>query len=531
MKWREEGEAALLVTWPELAGEETASRILTLREKIAGSRRPWLTEAVPGAASLLLVFDPTCAGPEEALRLLEELGDGPAVSSESRSHHLLVKYCPVKYGGPEGPDLERVARTSGLTPEEVVRRHSSGRYRVAFMGFAPGFPYLSGLPPELSTPRLDRPRPRVPAGSVAIGGAQAGIYPSVSPGGWNLIGRTGVKLLDWSREEPFLLSPGDRLVFVPTEIRSFPEEAAAASPPAAVEDPVLELAETGLLTTVQDLGRAGHAHQGIPPAGPMDPAAFRLANLAAGNPQGDPALELTFPGPRLRFLEKGSFALGGGDLRAVLSGKAIPLYERLDARAGEELSFQGRRSGQWGYLALAGGLARRRHLGSASTDTRSGLGRLVAGERIAAARRPPPDGRRIPRELAALPGPSPSVRFIPPEGPEPIALEGATVVLSPQRDRAGYRTLAPQLPGGEGSMVSEPIAPGTIQLPPDGLPIFLLAERPVTGGYRKLAFFAGVDLRVITQSPPGTPLQMVKVTAAEARRLLVEERQSIDALE
>src|SRR6185436_1891295 len=118
---------------------------------------------------------------------------------------------PVRYGGEGGPDLEDVARHTGLAPARVVEAFAEAEYLVYFVGFSTCFPYLGGLPPELATPRLPAPRKRVPAGSVAIGGAQAGIYPLASPGGWRLIGRTQLKLFDPSASPPPLLRMGDRV--------------------------------------------------------------------------------------------------------------------------------------------------------------------------------------------------------------------------------------------------------------------------------------------------------------------------------
>jgi KipI family sensor histidine kinase inhibitor len=117
---------------------------------------------------------------------------------------------PVRY---DGEDLPEVARLTGLEPEEVVRRHTAPLYTVAFLGFSPGFPYLVGLDPALAVPRRDSPRTSIPAGSVGLAGDQTGIYPTASPGGWRLIGRTEVILFDPGRDPPALLGPGDRLRF------------------------------------------------------------------------------------------------------------------------------------------------------------------------------------------------------------------------------------------------------------------------------------------------------------------------------
>jgi KipI family sensor histidine kinase inhibitor len=167
----------------------------------------------PAYASVLIDFDPrrsTAAEIETLVHQCVENAPGPP-SEPSRLIEI-----PVRYGGDCGPDLDDVARHTGLSPERVVELHSAAEYEVAFVGFATCFPYLVGLPAELSTPRLAAPRKHVPAGSVAIGGAQAGIYPLVSPGGWRLIGRTALALFDARSEPPALLRMGDRVRFVPS---------------------------------------------------------------------------------------------------------------------------------------------------------------------------------------------------------------------------------------------------------------------------------------------------------------------------
>jgi inhibitor of KinA len=128
---------------------------------------------------------------------------------------------PVCYIGDLAPDLEEVARHSRLAPGEVIQRHSAPEYRVQCIGFTPGFPFLSGLPPELSTPRRASPRSKVSAGSVAIGGAQTGIYPLQSPGGWNIIGRTPLALFDVRRDPPVFLQAGDRVRLRPISHEEF----------------------------------------------------------------------------------------------------------------------------------------------------------------------------------------------------------------------------------------------------------------------------------------------------------------------
>lgn len=161
----------------------------------------------PAYTSVLVEFDPrrtTAAGMERMVR--DRLA---AAGGEPLPAPRLVQI-PVEYGG---PDLEDVARLTGLLPAEVARLHASADYTVCFLGFSPGFPYLSGLPERLAVPRLPSPRKRVPAGSVAIGGAQTGVYPVASPGGWRIIGRTSLRLFHPERDPPVLLAIGDRVRF------------------------------------------------------------------------------------------------------------------------------------------------------------------------------------------------------------------------------------------------------------------------------------------------------------------------------
>jgi KipI family sensor histidine kinase inhibitor len=167
-------------------------------------------EIVPGMNNLTVELDYSAPDLEH---LLEALRTGwsrsNAVDFQSRRIEI-----PVRYGGADGPDLDEVATQTGLSREEVVRLHQGGEYTVYFLGFLPGFAYLGGMDRRLVTARRPVPRLSVPAGSLAIGGEQTAIYPSASPGGWQLIGRTSVALFDPARDPPSLLLPGDSVRFV-----------------------------------------------------------------------------------------------------------------------------------------------------------------------------------------------------------------------------------------------------------------------------------------------------------------------------
>ena len=207
------GDAALVCTLPAPATLARQQKIWALAREAL--RWPAVGEALPGMNNLTLLFDPAAIDAAEleiqVLAAWLQIGDlSDAVDSAERRTIEI----PVAYGGAHGPDLADVAAHTGLSPAEVVRRHAAGDYVVYLLGFLPGFAFMGGLPPELATPRRAEPRVAVPARSVGIGGEQTGIYPLVSPGGWQLIGRTPLELFDPQAEEPTLLRPGDRVRFV-----------------------------------------------------------------------------------------------------------------------------------------------------------------------------------------------------------------------------------------------------------------------------------------------------------------------------
>lgn len=212
------GEDALLLRLGDAIDADANARVHALAARIGATRPSWLRDIVPAYASLALFVDADAfpdgddplARAETWLRALPP-GDADSTASRAKSHDI-----GVRYGGESGPDLEAVAEHAGLQPRQLVERHAAAEYRVAMLGFAPGFPYLLGLDPRLAMPRLSTPRLRVEAGSVGIGGAQAGIYPHPGPGGWRIIGRTDALLFDPARDPPSLLAPGDRVRFVPT---------------------------------------------------------------------------------------------------------------------------------------------------------------------------------------------------------------------------------------------------------------------------------------------------------------------------
>jgi KipI family sensor histidine kinase inhibitor len=212
-------EDALLLRFGDGIDINVNARVHAAAHAIRVANLAGIVDIAPAYATLLVRFDPLSRGgdalPESVTKILGrgfQPGDEPEASAPRKPtrQHTEIPMC---YGGDFGQDLDAIAQRAGMTPDQVIERHMRTEYTVAMLGFAPGFPYLLGLDPALHTPRRANPRTRVPAGSVAIGGAQTGIYPRELPGGWNLIGRTPLALFDARRAPPCLLTPGDRVRF------------------------------------------------------------------------------------------------------------------------------------------------------------------------------------------------------------------------------------------------------------------------------------------------------------------------------
>lgn len=189
---------------------EINEAVHSLAAVVQDARIPGIVECVPSYRSLGVHYDPLQIRYSDIVQQLSELLSSKQIAAKRIPRRLEV---PVVYGDDFGPDLKSVAATHGLGAEAAIALHLEAVYRVCLIGFTPGFPYLSGLPERLVTPRLPAPRPAVPAGSVAIGGRQCGIYPVKSPGGWRIIGRTPLRLFNIQRSKPCLLAPGDEVVF------------------------------------------------------------------------------------------------------------------------------------------------------------------------------------------------------------------------------------------------------------------------------------------------------------------------------
>ena len=212
------GDRGLLVEYGDGIDPEVNAKVRSMAIVMKQNTPEGVIEAIPTYRSLLLVYDPSTTNPAKLQKELKTLEERLAEIKIPPPDTVEI---PVCYGGEFGPDIGYVAETHNLTAEKVILLHSEPEYLIYMVGFTPGFPFLGGLSEKLYTPRLETPRTLVPEGSVGIANNQTGIYPVASPGGWQLIGRTPVKLFAPERPNPFLYQAGDRIKFKPISPKEY----------------------------------------------------------------------------------------------------------------------------------------------------------------------------------------------------------------------------------------------------------------------------------------------------------------------
>ena len=516
------GERALLVEVGAL------DEVLALHRRLEASMPAGVTELVPAARTVLVVVDPAIL-PTAAARAWIERATG---AGEGRDAAGQLVELELTY---DGADLSATAELLGIGPGELVRRHLAAPWRVAFTGFAPGFGYLVSDAWDFDVPRLDVPRTRVPTGAVGLAAGFTGAYPRETPGGWRLIGTTRAALFTPSAAAPALLTPGTRVRFaemVPSSPRTslahrdgahhlggpgtISAEEAPSRRKGEGEGEGVRVVESGLLSTVQDLGRGGHAKEGVARSGALDRGALRTANRLIGNHEDAAGIEITMGGFRAVAERDLWFAVAGGWAPIRLDGRAVDPYEAVRWPAGAELHIDWLTHGARAYLAVRGGIAIAPVAGSRASDLMAGLGHppLRAGDVLpvgsAAAPIPaadlapwsPSDDEELELELA----PGPRADWFAADALR--ALYEETWTVTNDADRVGMRLDGPELRRAvAGELPSEGMVPGALQVPPSGRPTILLADGPVTGGYPVIAVVVDASLDALAQARPGTRIR------------------------
>ena len=518
------GTRALLVDLPDLA------EVMTWHAALTAQPLADQTSAIAAARTVLLEF----ATPRDAQRAVETLaGFSPAAAGQSTPREVTID---VIY---DGEDLASTAEHLGISTEELINRHTSQAWMAAFGGFAPGFTYCvptdaetseSAENFEWSVPRRANPRTAVPAGAVGLAGEFSAVYPRQSPGGWQLIGHTKTPMWDPRAEHPALLNPGDIVRY--RAVRAEASGAASSNagsgkaasqhsrtPASILGRPVATLTDAGLLSLVQDRGRPGHGDIGVTRSGALDRASARAANAAVGNRSSAAVIE-NIGGLRITANVDTVLAVTGAEATVEVSTRSghratKALAQPIGLLAGEELAVRPTGTGARNYVAIRGGLATDTVLDSAASDVLSGMGPA-----------PLADGDSLKAGRAARTAVNPTI-LNPADSTNAATLRcvlgprhdwfaeqtvqdflSTTWEVSGQSNRIGLRMTGPK--GAELSrereeeLASEGMLPGSIQVPPNGLPVLFLADHPVTGGYPVIATVIPEDMDATGQLPPGS---------------------------
>ncbi|HMK99952.1 MAG TPA: carboxyltransferase domain-containing protein [Acidimicrobiales bacterium] len=542
------GDAAVLVDLGDLHGAHALARLL--RAEFAGDRS--VDDVVVGFGTVTVLVDRSRGHPGALLELVQAhaeraTGSG-AAPSPGHGEAAGAFVVPVCF---DGPDLPELADQLHMDPAGVADLLTGADLQVAFVGFSPGFSYLVGLPSMLAeVGRRARPRPAVPAGSVAVGGGFAGIYPGASPGGWYLVGRTDAVVFDPLRPPHALLGPGRAVRFVRAEEVAV-RTPAVRRPLRAGARPSLVVEQPGSCTLVEDGGRRGVAGVGVPGAGAADAVDLCVANRLVGNEDLDAALEITLRGPRLRAGADVHVALVaaagiGSMLSMTVDGRAAPVGQPVPLSAGQLVEVGSVAGPVRAVLAVSGGLRVESLFGSRSSDLLSGLGpgALEAGDELALGPCGRPRGRlavppagRHPAVLRVLAGPDEARSE---HGDNLEWLTAGRWRTAPDSNRIGTRLLPEEgAARAEGAAENRDPGPGTtsrrvrvtatevasrgmvrgaIQLPPGGELVVLGPDHPTVGGYCVPAVVVSADLRLLAHLAPATPVRFEVVDQAEAQR-------------
>lgn len=491
--------------------DETLALFASLQADAIGG----IEEMVPAARTLMIRFRPEKVTSAE---LAAQIATRDLSAKIAPSEHLVE--IPVRY---DGEDLADVAELTGLSVAEVIRRHTESEFTVAFCGFAPGFGYLVGGDPVLHVPRRKSPRTRIPAGSVALAGAFSGVYPQASPGGWQIIGTTPVKMWDIDRDPGALFQPGYRVRFFdmeqPGRTVSIPQAAPRKERAVAPEAPQFKVLAAPMPAVFQDLGRFGQTGQGVSASGALDRAAFNAANRIVGNPANTPVLELTLGGFSFECNARAVIGLAGAASAVTVRDTAgrsrdLAAYEPVSLEPGDVVTIGQPKKGMRAYLAVRGGFDVAPVLGSAATDTLAVVGpepvtagtvlTLSGGEGLASVSLEEAPAFDLPSAgdvvtLDVVLGPR--TDWFTEKGIE--TLTSQLWQVTPQSSRVGIR-LAGDVPlerRDSAELPSEGTATGAIQVPHSGQPVLFLADHPLTGGYPVIGAVAEYHLDLAGQIP------------------------------
>jgi KipI family sensor histidine kinase inhibitor len=529
-------ESAINVEFGEVIDEAINQQVMALHHILQKQPFEGFVESVPAFTTLTIFFRPekislndpaTPIVKEILIKLLST--ELQADNFESR----LIKI-PVHYNG---PDLDHIAAEHHISKEGLIKIHQQHIYKVYMMGFLPGFAYMGAVDDTIATPRKATPRSLVEAGSVGIAGKQTGIYPFDSPGGWQIIGKTPLRLFDLKKDDPFLLKAGDAVQFYSITENDL-EEISEPEFQEPENEPDILVIKPGILSSIQDEGRMGFRSYGVPVSGAMDLGSFHAANAMVGNERNAACIECTMGGLQLQFKKNSVIAITGSGT-AFINGRPIKTWQPLKAFAKDVLELKFNNEGIRSYVAVKGGFDTRMIMNSRSTYHRAGIGHplkkeqgLLIGITISSSAKMISDKVELPAYQTHH-----SIRLY--QGSDFHLMEkisrdnffGESFRISNQSDRMGYRLEGTPLRSENNiELLSSAVTKGTVQLTPSGQLIILMSDCQTTGGYPWVAQVAAADLDILAQLKPGDDIHLTQISFEESERLYLIQQKRINDL-
>jgi KipI family sensor histidine kinase inhibitor len=564
-------ESALLLSFGNGIDLSVHEKVVSCKKQIEENPFTGFIETVPAYNSLAVYYNPlqiekteeTIAATVEKI-IANKLKTGIQSFNPSFPHSLIT--IPVCYDDEFGIDLNELSQTLELSKEEIIQLHSITTYKVFMTGFTPGFPYMGIMDEKLITKRKAQPRIKVDAGAVGIAGNQTGIYPSATPGGWNIIGRTPVKLVDTTKANPFLLKAGDEVKFEVITKEEFENYAPSTGlvgresiintiRPTRTSDeknPIIYIEQCGYLSTLQDGGRKCYLQQGVSKGGAMDIYSAKLANILIGNDEDAAVLEITQSPHRFRLLKDTLVAFAGGGLQPEVSKQPVSLHQPLFIKKDSIIELKRQLPGFRLYMSVAGGFKALNFLNSTSTDLlikaggfegralkkedtlESNASPTIMQQQLAAVLKTKTEFKFNLNELnlqsqtlRVMPGVE--WNYLTTEAQQKIITTAFTV--SPQSNRMGYRLKSETMLTAQSfDIISSPVIMGTVQLTSSGELIVLMADAQTVGGYPRVLQVIATDLPLLAQKKPGDLIQFVIVSLQEAEEAFLKQRSILENL-
>ena len=483
---------------------------------------------------------------------------------------IKVVEIPICYDVSLGIDLIEMSLEKKMSITDIIAAHTSKLYRVYLIGFLPGFPYMGIVDESIATPRKKSPRTKIEAGNVGIADAQTGIYPSDSPGGWNIIGKTPLKMFDAKKEYPVFLQPGDDVQFKQISLEQFrelKEESEKTSEKLELSQPspstsTLSVIKSGTADSIQDLGRFGFQHLGINPTGVMDRIAAQTANFLVGNVADEAVLECHFPACSIVFHKSILIAISGGDFTPTLDEKEIKLNTPIYVQRGATLNFKKWKNGARTYIAVKNGFEIEKWLGSYSTNLKANAGgfngrNLKKDDQIKVKSDSHDVGLKMKSEkqddsffnfhFSIFPWHVEIDNLYAFEEIEILVgndfetltdgsqqkLFSNEFLITMRSDKMGYRLLSdPLIMKNENrSLLSSGVTLGTMQLLPTGQIIILMSDHQTTGGYPKIGHVASASFASLAQTPINKKIRFKLINIEEAEEKLMQQQKYLNKIQ